>query len=232
MGEEQLVKDEREEAILRNYMELTEESYLQHLLQESKLLGEQRRKVDPSIILMALPTLEKPEAVREHLLLLFPHVPALSARELLLFFEYLLAHGMAARPKVPLPRPLGGCEGLLVILGELYSKDFLVEWLKQVPLYSGSSTYMLAMGAFSLISGLSPTVRTANGKLIERCFTRIRELFEGEDSEARTGIILLALESNLKFAEQLLLIPYCLEMQQVDGIKISLLLIELDRYLK
>lgn len=177
MGEEALVKDEREEGILRNYMELTEESYLQHLLQESKTLTEQRRRVDPSIILMALPTLEKPEAVREHLLLLFPHLPALSARELLLFLEYLLAQGMTARPKVPPPKALAGCEGLLVILGELYGKDFLIEWLKQVPLYSGSNTYMLAMGAFSIISGLSSSARSVNSKLIERCFTRVRELF-------------------------------------------------------
>ena len=99
-----------------------------------------------------------------------------------------------------------------MILGELYNKDFLVEWLKQVPLYSGNNTYMLAMGAFSVISGLSPAARTANSKLIDRCFTRIRDMFAGEDSEARTGIILLALESNLKFGEDLLLIPYSLEL--------------------
>lgn len=30
--EEQLVKDEKEEEILRNYIELTEESYLEHLM--------------------------------------------------------------------------------------------------------------------------------------------------------------------------------------------------------
>jgi hypothetical protein len=54
-----LVKDEREEEILRNYIDLTEESYLEHLLQESKALGEQKRIVDPAIVLMALPTLEK-----------------------------------------------------------------------------------------------------------------------------------------------------------------------------
>lgn len=29
-----------------------------------------------------------------------------------------------------------------------------------------------------------------------------------------------------------MLIPYCLELQEMDGIKISLLVIELDRYMK
>lgn len=57
--QEQLVKDEKEEEILRNYMELTEESYMEHLLRDSKQLNEKASKIDPSIILMILPTLEK-----------------------------------------------------------------------------------------------------------------------------------------------------------------------------
>lgn len=48
----------------------------------------------------------------------------------------------------------------------------------------------------------------------------------------RIGVILLALEANLKFAEELALIPYCLDFREIDGIKISLLVVELDRYLK
>jgi hypothetical protein len=99
---------------------------LEHLLHENKLLTEQKRRVDPAIILMALPTLEKEEAIREHLLLLFPHVPAFNSKELLLFFEYLLAHKMTVKPKLPTPKPLADCEGLLVILAELYPKDFLL----------------------------------------------------------------------------------------------------------
>lgn len=66
---------------------------------------------------------------------------------------------MTARPKLPPPKPLTDCESLLVILSELYAKDFLVEWLKQVPLYSGNNTYMLSMGAFSVISGLTSSLR-------------------------------------------------------------------------
>jgi hypothetical protein len=62
------------------------------------------------------------------------------------------------------------CEGLLIILAELYPKDFLIEWLKQVPLYNGSNTYMISMGAFSIISGLSEKCKAANRKLIDRCF--------------------------------------------------------------
>lgn len=54
--EEQLVKDEKEEQILRNYMQLTEESYMEHLLRDG---GEKAGRIDPSIILMVLPTLEK-----------------------------------------------------------------------------------------------------------------------------------------------------------------------------
>lgn len=115
---------------------------------------------------MALPTLEKEEAIREHLLLLFPHVNTLNAKELMLFFEYLLAHKMTLRPKVPPPKPLAGSEGLLVILAELYSKDFLIEWLKQVPLYNGDNSYMLAMAAFSVISGLSEKTKAAQQRLI------------------------------------------------------------------
>lgn len=32
--------------------------------------------------------------------------------------------------------------------------------------------------------------------------------------------------------EQLIVIPYCLDFRQIDGIKLSLLIIELDRYIK
>jgi hypothetical protein len=73
---------------------------------------------------------------------------------------------MAVRPKLPPPKPIVGCEGLLVILGELYPKDFLIEWLKQVPLYAGNNTYMLAMGAFSVISGLSEATKTTHLRLL------------------------------------------------------------------
>ena len=52
-----MVKDEREEEILKNYIELTEESYLEHLLKENKVLNEKKKKLDPSIIMMILPTL-------------------------------------------------------------------------------------------------------------------------------------------------------------------------------
>lgn len=48
----------------------------------------------------------------------------------------------------------------------------------------------------------------------------------------RIGVILLGLEMDLKFVEQLIVIPYCLDFREIDGIKISLLIIELDRYIK
>lgn len=74
------MKDEKEEQTLRNYMELTEESYLEHLLRDSKQLGEKAGRIDPSILLMVLPTLEKEEVIREHLLMLFPYLPMLNAK--------------------------------------------------------------------------------------------------------------------------------------------------------
>lgn len=58
------------------------------------------------------------------------------------------------------------------------------------------------------------------------------QLFEAEESEVRVGVILLGLEMDLRFVEQLIVIPYCLDFRQIDGIKISLLIIELDRYIK
>lgn len=118
-------------------------------------MGEKAGRIDPSILLMVLPTLEKEEVIREHLLMLFPYLPMLNAKELLLFYEYLLAYKLTSKPKIPPPKPLIGSEALLVLLAEVYPKDFLIEWLKQVPLYTGSNAYMLAMGTFSIVSGLS-----------------------------------------------------------------------------
>lgn len=102
----------------------------------------------------------------------------LNAKELQLFFEYLLAYKLTSKPKIPPPKPLIGCESLLVILAEIYPKDFLIEWLKQVPLYSGSNAYMIAMGAFSIISGLSEKARATHKKVVDRSLERIMELFE------------------------------------------------------
>ena len=45
-------------------------------------------------------------------------------------------------------------------------------------------------------------------------------------------MILLGLEMDLQFVEQLIVIPYCLDFREIDGIKMSLLIIELDRYIK
>lgn len=100
--------------------------------------------------------------------MLFPYLPMLNAKELLLFYEYLLAYKLTSKPKIPPPKPLIGSEALLVLLAEVYPKDFLIEWLKQVPLYTGSNAYMLAMGAFSIISGLSEKARTAHKKAVDR----------------------------------------------------------------
>ena len=164
--------------------------------------------------------------------MLFPCLPMLSPKELQLFLEYLLAYKLASKPKIPPPKPLAGCEALLVLLAELYPKDFLVEWLKQVPLYSGSNAYMVAMGAFAIISGLSEKARAAHKKAVDRSLERILQLFEAEESEVRVGMILLGLEMDLQFVEQLIVIPYCLDFREIDGIKMSLLIIELDRYIK
>jgi len=55
---------------------------------------------------MILPTLEKEDAIREHLLMLFPHVPLMKANELLLFYEFVLAYKLKNKPKIPLPKPI------------------------------------------------------------------------------------------------------------------------------
>lgn len=55
-------------------------------MHQSKLMTDQKKKIDPAIILMALPTLQKEQTIREHLLLLFPHLATLNSKELLLFF--------------------------------------------------------------------------------------------------------------------------------------------------
>jgi len=51
-----------------------------------------------------------------------------------------------------------------------------------------------------------------------------------EDSDMRAGVILLALESNNVIAEELILIPYSIDFKEIDGLKLSLLLIELNRF--
>lgn len=101
---------------------------------------------------MVLPTLEQEETIQQHLVMLFPHLHLLKNKELQLFYEYLLAHKTKEKPKLPPPKSLVGAESLLVLLGEIYPKDLLVDWLTQVPIYNGQSTYILAMGAFSIIS--------------------------------------------------------------------------------
>jgi hypothetical protein len=62
-----------------------------------------------------------------------------------------------------------------------------------VPLYNGSNAYIISMGAFSIISGLSESVKLRNQSVIKRCFNRIGELLMGGDSDMRAGIFLLAL---------------------------------------
>ena len=57
-------------------------------------------------------------------------------------------------------------------------------------------------------------------------------MFIRSDSEVRSGILLLSLEANQKFAEQLLLMNYGLDLTDLDGLKIGLLVIELDNYLR
>lgn len=89
---------------------------------------------------------------------------------------------------------------MLVLLGEIYPKDSLVDWLAQVPLYTGTNLYILAMGAFSIISGLSESAQLNNQQIIKRSCQRIFELWEQEDSEGRLAVILLGLESNLTFS--------------------------------
>ena len=49
------------------------------------------------------------------------------------------------------------------------------------------------MGTFSIISGLPDIAALKNEKVIERCYNRVTEMFEYEDSEVRSGVILLAL---------------------------------------
>ena len=58
-----------------------------------------------------------------------------------------------------------------MLLGELYPKAQLLEWLKQVPLYQGDNVYMLAMGTFSILADID---RTRNRPIVTRCFDRIR----------------------------------------------------------
>ena len=76
-------------------------------------------------------------------------------------------------PKLPNPKSLSSAESLLVLLGELYPRDELVEWLGQIPLYSGDNLYMLAMGAFGIVGNLSEEVQLREQKVIGRCFERI-----------------------------------------------------------
>ena len=57
-------------------------------------------------------------------------------------------------------------------------------------------------------------------------------MFIRSDSEVRSGILLLSLEANQKIAEQLLLMNYGLDLSDLDGLKIGLLVIELDNYLR
>lgn len=111
---------------------------------------------------MILPTLEQEATIREHLFALYPYLNALKSKELVLFYEYFLAHPLAVKPKTPRPLTLNGTESLLVLLAEIYPKDSLVDWLGQVPLYNGSNLYVLAMGAFAIISGLSQTAKIKN----------------------------------------------------------------------
>lgn len=58
LNRQQLIKNDQEEEILKNYMDLTEESYLEQLLHQHKS-NQRHTIIDPSIILMILPTLEK-----------------------------------------------------------------------------------------------------------------------------------------------------------------------------
>ena len=45
-------------------------------------------------------------------------------------------------------------------------------------------------------------------------------------------MILLALEAGLPIGEELILASYSLDLDELDGLKLSLLLIELDNYTK
>ena len=92
---------------------------------------------------------------------------------LLLFYEYLLAHKISPPPKLPNPKNINNAESLLVLLGELYPKDQLLEWLGQVPLYDGNNLYILAMGTFSILGGLSENIQSKNERLVQRCLQRI-----------------------------------------------------------
>jgi hypothetical protein len=65
-----------------------------------------------------------------------------------------------------------------VLLGEIYPKDVLTDWLAQVPLYTGPNLYLLAMGAFSIISGLSESGKLKNQQIIKRSYQRIFELWQ------------------------------------------------------
>jgi len=50
----------------------------------------------------------------------------------------------------------------------------MIDWLKSVPLYEGNNLYLISMGAFSIISGLSSNVKLKNQQIIDRCFKRIK----------------------------------------------------------
>lgn len=153
---------------------MTEESFIDNLELHEK---EDPKALDAKMLLMLLPTLKSEQSLRKIILMLYPYVHSLSSRELVLFMEYLVALKPVLKPEMPKARNLVAIESILVLLSEVYPADFLCEWLKRIPVYTGSNLYQVCMGYFSIVEKQSPAAKMANSQLLRTCDSRIASLY-------------------------------------------------------